>query len=636
MKKSWTWVAGFFVAALVVYGPVFSAGFIWDDAAHVVRPALQSLDGLRRIWFEIGATQQYYPVVHTAFWLEHLAFGDSPMGYHGVNVLLHAAASCLFAGVLRRLDVPGAWFAAGLFLLHPVSVESVAWISEQKNTLSLVGYLLAALAYLRFDASRRRGHYAIATAFFLLALGSKTVTASLPAALLLIFWWKRGRLEFRRDVAPLLPWFCLALLGGMLTSWVEREFIGARDEDFALNALQRVLLASRVIWFYFGKLVYPVDLIFIYPRWKIDGALGWQFIFPLGIMVAAAAAWHWRRQRGLIVALLFFVGSLFPALGFVNVYPFRFSYVADHFQYLASLGIFALAGAGLTRVLGRWPLGLRSTIIVGGAILLGTLTWRQSSNYRTEFALYEATLAKNPNAAIAHNNLGNLLVSAGRSNEALPHFDAAVRLVPQSAKYEYSFAFALMGLSNPAAAVPHFERTLQIEPDHALARYGLGMAWKNLGRADAAEKQLKLAVELNPALPEAHFNLGVVLGQKGDAPGALENFAVAVRLNPQSPDPEFSWAVLLVLLNRLDEAWPHFERAGKLAPNRAYIQNSFGRALIMAQRLDEGMDHFRQAIQIDPNFAEGHANLAEALRQSGRTDEAARHFAEATRLGWKR
>ena len=189
--------------------PALQAGFIWDDDGHVTRTDLRDLSGLYRIWFEFGATQQYYPVLHSAFWLEHLVWGDSPLGYHLLNVLLHASAACLFGVLLRRLAVPGAALAALLFALHPVCVESVAWISEQKNTLSLVFYLCAALAYLRFTERRRGTVYLLATGLFVLALLTKTVTASLPAALLVVFWWQRGRLEWRRDVVPLLPWFAL-------------------------------------------------------------------------------------------------------------------------------------------------------------------------------------------------------------------------------------------------------------------------------------------------------------------------------------------------------------------------------------------------------------------------------------------
>ncbi len=242
----------FFVAALAAYFPALHGEFLWDDAGHITNPALQSWSGLLRIWFEPGVTQQYYPLLHSAFWLEHKLWGDAVLGYHVVNVLQHALAATLFGALLRRLAVPGAWLAASLFLLHPVCVESVAWICEQKNTLSLVLYLAAALAYVRFDVERSPRRYAIATLLFACALLTKTVTASLPAALLVVFWWQRGRLDWRRDVLPLLPWFALGTGSGLFTAHFERVLIGAQGADFNLGALDRLVLAGRVFWFYLG------------------------------------------------------------------------------------------------------------------------------------------------------------------------------------------------------------------------------------------------------------------------------------------------------------------------------------------------------------------------------------------------
>ena len=193
------------LVTLVAYYPAWHGGLLWDDDAHITRVDLRSFEGLWRIWFDVGATQQYYPVTHSAFWVLYRLFGDATLGYHLVNISLHATSAFLFAVILRRLAVPGAVLAAFIFALHPVHVESVAWITELKNTLSGVFYLGAALAYLRFDADRRRQSYALALVLFALALLSKTVTATLPAALLVVFWWQRGALRWRQDVLPLAP-----------------------------------------------------------------------------------------------------------------------------------------------------------------------------------------------------------------------------------------------------------------------------------------------------------------------------------------------------------------------------------------------------------------------------------------------
>ena len=308
-----------------------------------------------RIWFELGATQQYYPLLHSAFWVEHNLWGDATLGYHLVNILLHAAAAVMVALVLRRLSVPGAYLAAAVFALHPVHVESVAWITELKNTLSIVFYLGAVLSYLAFDRTRKTRWWLGALGLFVLGLMSKTTAATLPAALLVIFWWQRGRLSWQRDVRPLAPFFVLGLLAGLLTAWVERKLIGAEGAAFDLTIVERCLLAGRAIWFYLGKLFWPTELIFIYPRWQVSQAVWWQYLFPAAALLLLAGLWALRRRcRGPLAGLLFFVGTLLPALGFCNVYPFLYSFVADHFQYLASLGPITLAAAGVALLFARW------------------------------------------------------------------------------------------------------------------------------------------------------------------------------------------------------------------------------------------------------------------------------------------
>ena len=522
-----------FFAALFAYIPALGGGIIWDDAGHITRADLTSLTGLMRIWFEPGATQQYYPLLHSAFWFEHLLWGDAAFGYHLINVLLHATAACLFGLLLRRLTVPGAWFAAALFALHPVCVESVAWIAEQKNTLSTVLYLCAALAYLRFDTSRKPEHYAIAAAIFVAALFTKTVTATLPATLLVIFWWQRGRLDPRRDVAPLLPWFVVGAASGLFTAHFERVLIGAQGSDFALSWIERGLLASRVVWFYLGKLIWPADLIFIYPRWTIDSGEPWQWLFPLfTFSLLGVAAWWVRRSRAPLAALLIFGGSLFPALGFVNVFPFIFSFVADHFQYLACLAAIAFGAAALPLALQRLPRGIA---VATPAVLLGllaALTWRQAGTYRDEVTLYETTLERNPACWMAHNNLGNLLAAEGRADEAIAHFEKVLALQPNYVLAESNLGDQLNHLHRYTESVPHLERALQLQPNFSEAHNNLGVAFMATGRRDEGMAEFTAAIRLKPNFAQAHLNLGIALARSGRLEEAEAQHAEAIRLNP--------------------------------------------------------------------------------------------------------
>ncbi len=627
------------LAALVAYQPALRGGFLWDDSGHVTRPDLQPLAGLGRIWFEVGATQQYYPVLHTAFWIEHRLWGDAVLGYHLLNVLLHVTAACLFALVLRRLwgscacpstslrafdSGPGPagherrryagveWLAALLFALHPVCVESVAWISEQKNTLSTVFYLAAALAYLRFDASRAGGPpgdgrvpgrsrcgprcaYGLATGLFVLALLTKTVTATLPAALLVVFWWRDRRLSWRRAVGPLLPWFALAAAGGLFTAHVERTLIGAQGADFALGAVERGLLAGRAFWFYLGKLAWPAELIFIYPRWHLDAAAAEQWLYPAAALALLAAALFAAQRRpwgrGALAALLLFAGALFPVLGFFNVYPFLYSFVADHFQYLAMLPVLALAAAAGAAAGARLPRGIPPLAAGAVAVLLGVLTREQAGRYGDAVTLYEATLARNPACWMAHNNLAVALAAAGRVPEAVPHLEAALALRPGFAQAENNLGDDLVRLDRVPEAIPHFERALELQPAYAVAHRNLGMALAMLDRT-------------NEAVP---------------------HFARAAEIEPGDADAELNWAVALAQTGRLPAAIPHFERALALAPDSAEVPFAYGQALAAQQDWAGAAARYRAALERAPGSAEIRLALAFALRRLGRPDEAQEH-----------
>jgi tetratricopeptide (TPR) repeat protein len=530
------------IATVLAYLPVLRAGFIWDDDAHLTAPGLRSFAGLWRIWSEPGATQQYYPFLHSVFWLEHRLWGDHALGYHLANLAFHFTAAWLFFRLLRRLAVPGAGLAAFLFALHPVQVESVAWISEQKNTLSLVFYLGAALAYLRFDSAGESGRprplrpYALASALFALALLTKSVTATLPAALLVVLWWQRETLSWRRDVRPLAPWFALGVLAGLFTAGLERNLIGAEGLAYDLSFLQRALLAGRVLWFYLGKLLWPADLAFVYPRWSIDPASFWSWL-PL-LAVLGLAGWFYSprlrsRGRAPLAALLLFAGSLFPVLGFFNVYPFVYSFVADHFQYLASLAIFAAVAAALTR-LGR-PSQVFGAVLL---VILGTLTWRQSHDYLNAETLYRATLVRNPAAWMAHNNLGReLLRDPARRAEAIACFERALALRPDYLEALNNLGLTLAQSGRPREALPYLESAVRLNSASYQAHNNLGIALASAGRAADAVAVFRRAVRLNPGLPNLHENLGKALRLAGREPEARAAFEAATRLRQAAPSP---------------------------------------------------------------------------------------------------
>ncbi|PTY08851.1 hypothetical protein DB347_04575 [Opitutaceae bacterium EW11] len=621
------------VATFFLYLPAMNGQLLWDDAGHVTRADLRSWHGLWRIWFEKNATQQYYPVLHSAFWLEHRLWGDAVFGYHALNAVLHALSAGLFALILRRLAVPGAWLAAFVFAFHPVAVESVAWIAEQKNTLSTFLLLGAAWMYLRYDTERRWTLYAAATALFALALLTKSVAAMLAPSLLVLLWWKRRRLT-PGDGLRLGPWIVLGAGAGLFTAWLERTSIGASGADFDLSLAQRCLVAGRVIWFYAAKLVWPADLAFMYPRWTIDAGSWWQYLFPLGVLVGLGAL-AWRAPRGAFAAALIFCGLLFPVLGFVNVYPFVFSYVADHFQYVAAMALIGLAAAGATSWLQRLPLGARVAAPAVLLIVLGVLTWRQAGIYRDVFTLYEDTLAKNPASWMAHNNLAMALTEAGRIEEAVPHLEEALKLRPNYAIAENNLGDDLTRLGRPREAIPHLERALQLQSAYPEASNNLGNALMAVGRSEEALARYREAIRLRPDYAAAYRNLGLGLAMAGRTADAIPLFEQAVKLQPNYADAEVSWAVALTLTDRPAEAVRHFERALQLNPDSVPARVSYGRALAKFGRIDEAVTQYRAAVELDPENAEAHYNLALLLRQRGKLEEASEHYREALRLGWR-
>jgi hypothetical protein len=304
------------------------------------------------------------------------------------------------------------------------------------------------LAYLKFDESRQRSCYFASLGLYVLGLLTKPpMIAMMPAALLVIFWWQRGDVSWKRDVSPLVPFFVLGALGGLMTAWMERKVVGAEGVAFDLTLLQRCLLAGRVIWFYFGKLVWPVDLVFMYPRWNIDPRQWWQWLYPLTTLGVFAGLWRVRRRwRGPLAACLLFVGTLTPVLGFLNVYPFIFSFVADHFQYMASLGIIALISAGMAIGLERASPPIRRAGVALCILLVGTLavlTSKQCRMYTDVTTLYRTIVGRNPDAWAAQNNLGTILSAQGRHHEAIEHYREAVRVRPDYFQGHFNLGMAL-------------------------------------------------------------------------------------------------------------------------------------------------------------------------------------------------
>jgi len=578
-SRNWLFGLILIVATTVAYQPAWNGKPIWDDEIHITQPVLRSVNGLARIWTDPSAAPQYYPVLHTLFWVEYKLWDGWPLPYHLVTILLHAILALLIAGILRKLEVPGAWLAAFIFALHPVHVESVAWLSEIKNTLSGVLGAGAMLAYLNYDRDRQSRAYLLAIALFIVGLMAKTAIVALPVVLLIIFWWKRGKLTWVRDLKPIVPFFVVALLAGIVTVWVEQKFCAEHGEKFNFSLVDRCLIAGRLFWFYLSNLFWPANLTIIYPRWQISVAVWWQYLFPVATCALFAGLWVLRRKtRGALAAALCFVAFLFPVLGFLNLSyfmscppPFDHAAIfrADHFQYLADISIIALVSVGVAWLWDRSRDQSRFLLSVCCLALLAFLaasTWAYSRNYRDNETCFRDVLSKNPNSATAHNNLANILRQKGQLDEAIVHYRRALDLEPEYQFGRFNLGSTLLEQGSAAEAIGWLKAVLRADPNNAKAYYVLANALSKKGERNEAIAYYGRALRLEPDFADVHTDLANVLLEKDNLEEALVHYREALRLQPDNPGAHYNLAVGLVHKGDADSAIAELRIALQIDP----------------------------------------------------------------------
>ncbi|MDQ2918529.1 MAG: tetratricopeptide repeat protein [Verrucomicrobiota bacterium] len=638
------WLLGgiLFAAVVFAYQNAWSAGYIWDDDMYVTNnPLLTAANGLRRIWFSFDAPSQYFPLTYTTFWIEHALWGFAPAGYHWDNILLHATNALLLWRLLRALNVRGAWFAAALFALHPVQVESVAWVTERKNVLMGFFFLTSLLAWVRFvDEKEKRSYWWLALTFvlYLLALSAKTTACTLPAALVLILWWQRKPLTIRRwlQIAP----FLLAGVGGGIISvlW-ERIHQGGRPDFIPIPFIERILIGSRAIWFYLSKLVWPSELIFSYPRWDISRThpADYFWLIALGVLIGVIVYARRRFGRGPEVAFTFFVLTLSPLLGVVIVVTFLYSFVADHYQYLACIGPLTLFAAAVSR-----PAWLARTSAVIVLAILGFLTWQQTKMYRNEETLWVRTIAQNPGSWMARNNLAGYWLGQKRFDEAIDQYREIIALRTNDSLGHMNLGAALARKGDAAAAIEEYEKARALEPDDPRLERNFGQAVLTLGRIDEAIAHFERAVELrkgrkdpNGQNPELQFELGNAFLQKGDSAEAISHYRNALELRPDYAIAHNNLGSALLKEGAVAEAKGHFEEANKLDPGsgqNAEIFCNLGNASLQKRDFETAIANYRQALAIRANYPEAHSNLGTALLLQGKFADAIAEFETTLKL----
>jgi tetratricopeptide (TPR) repeat protein len=621
---------------VVAYVPAMRGGFIWDDGLLISENrTVRASDGLYRFWFTTEAPD-YYPLAWSLWWLEWRLWGDSTTGYHVVNVLLHAVNAILVWIVLRHLKIPGAWLAGLLFAVHPVNVATVAWISEQKNTLSMLFYAVAILLYLRFDEEGRWRWYGLSLAAFLLALLSKSAVVMLPVVLLGCVWWTRGKVRWK-DFLRSGPFFGLSLVLGLVTIWFQYHQALGGYTIRAASFPSRLAAAGWVPWFYLYKALLPLNLTVIYPKWQID-ASRWVSYLPGIILVGCLIVFWWRRKtwgRPLLFGLGYFVVMLFPVLGFFDQGFYQFSLVADHWQYCSIVGAIALSVAAGERIFRRMGEQRRCLGTVAGVAVLMVLavaTWRRGHVYADEETLWRDNVAKNPNAWLAHHNLGIALGQAGRIQEAIWHWEQALRIKPDYARTHYNLGIALGQVGKLADAIAHYEQALRIKPDYAEAHNSLGAALWQAGRIQEAIGHYEQALRIKPDYAEAHNNLGAALAGQGRVSEAIAEYAAALQIKPDYADAHYNLGVALAGQGRISEAIAEYAAALRIKPDHAEAHHDLGIVLAGQGRVAEAIAEYRASLRIKPDNVEARNNLGVALASQGRVSEAIAEYGAALRL----
>jgi protein O-mannosyl-transferase len=604
--RSRAWIFGLLLAAITifVYRPAWNGGFLWDDDAYVTNnDLLTASDGLQRIWFSLDSPSQYFPLVYTTFRIERALWGLNPSGYHWVNLLLHVANALLVWRVLARLNVPGAWLAGAIFALHPVQVESVAWITERKNVLMGFFFLLTLLAWIAFVDGRTKRtwlFYGLALILYLLALSAKTTACTLPAALFLILWLQKKPISWKR-IFQIIPFLVLGIAMGILAMWWERYHQGTSRAVFTfLSPIERVLVASRAVWFYLSKLIWPSNLTFIYPRWDIAPTHLLNYAWLLAGVIVCGAIYFLRRYvgRSVEVAAGFFVATLSPVLGFIMLYTFRYTFVADHYQYLACIGPIALASAGLIHLADTFKSS--RTLILSATLcpvaVLATLTWRQAAMYGNIETLWRTTLSKNSSCWMAHNNLGIVLFGKGQLDDAIAHYRTTLEMQPNFWDADYNLGTALLGKGQVDEAIFYCDKAIAMQPNDPDAQVALANALLQKRRIDDAIVHYQKAVAIRPDYFLARYGLGHALLEKGEFDAAIDNCRAALLIQPNNPDCHTVLAIALDEKAQPAEAIQHYEKALAISPQSVSALNNL--AWLLATCSNKSFRNGARAIQL--------------------------------------
>jgi tetratricopeptide (TPR) repeat protein len=628
------------VAVFLVFGQTFHYGFVnFDDNQYVYEnPIVQK--GLTWEGFRWALTYGNIGHWHPLTWLSHMLdcqlYGLNPGGHHLTNVLLHTAAAILLFLVLRRMTgfLWRSAFVAAVFAIHPLRVESVAWVSERKDVLSAVFFMLTLLAYVRYvrrPPSMIR--YGAVVLFFALGLLSKNMLVTLPFLLLLLDYWPLNRLSdfsppvLLRRVAEKIPLFVLTVASCVVTFLVP-EKVTADRLPFGLRLENAVVSYVTYLW----QMIHPSGLACLYPNpanylpfWQVAGAVGL-------LLAISGAVWAFRKTHPcLIVGWLWYLGMLIPVIGIVQISHYAH---ADRYTYLPEIGLYLLLTWAVADLCAGWRhrrmvLGGCATVILVALIFCALV---QTSYWRNSESLWTHTLACTSDNFFGQNGLGDALLTKGNVDEAIVHYQKALQIDPDYAEAHNNLGDALLRKDSVDEAIAHFQKALQIKPDDAEAHINLGNALIKKGNVDEAIAHYQNALQIKPDFAVAHNNLGNALLQKGSVDEAIVQYQKALQIEPDFAEAQNNLGNALLIKGNVDEAIAHYQKALQITPDYAKAHYNLGRALLTKGNVEEAIVHFQRALQIEPDYAKAHYNLGDALLQKGNADEAIAQYQKALQI----
>ena len=644
------------VVNLVIYAPVRHYEFVtWDDPQYITENPHVS-GGLTWPGVSWAFTAGYFYNWHPLTWLSHMLdvqlYGMNAGGHHLTNLLLHIATTILLFGLLHRMTgaLGRSAFVGGLFAVHPLHVESVAWVAERKDVLSTLFGMLTLWGYIAYLRQPRLGRYLVMLLLFALGLMSKPMLVTLPFVLLLLDFWPLGRVSLgaessdRSGSAPSreqwsvrlqlawekLPFLALAVASSIVTFVVQQRG-GAVAQLDALPLNLRVANALLSYVAYIGKMLWPTRLAVFYPysrslpEWEVIGAaLG---LIGVSVVVIGAA----RRYPYLPVGWLWYLGTLVPVIGLVQVGG---QAMADRYTYVPFIGLFIMVSWGAADLLARWQYrSIALPITAGLALLACAIIARGQARYwRNTMALWAHALEVTSENYVAHNGLGVALVDQGRNDEAIAHYSEALRFKPNFREAHNNLGNALVSLGRSAEAIPHFSKALLLKPDSAEVHNGLGAALARQEKVTEAIHHYFEALRLKPDFADPHNNLGLALVDQGRVSEAIAHYSEALRIKPDYALAHNNLGIALANQEKVGEAVTHFSEALRIKPEYAEAHNNLGSLLAKQGRGEESIAHFSEALRIKPDYADAHDHLGRALTRQGRVDEAIAHYSEALRI----